>query len=66
MFEKYLIRCLPITSKKEKNLIFSKQKLSRVLMNWIDRHSRVKRGVTIGSFRKRLLFEDDLVLLCII
>ena len=33
-------------------------------MNWIDIHSRVDEGVTVGSFRiNRLLFADHLVLL---
>jgi len=33
-------------------------------MNWIDRHSRVDEGVTVGSFSiNRLLFADDFVLL---
>jgi len=34
------------------------------LMNWIDSHSRVDKGVTVGSCQiNRLLFADDLVLL---
>jgi len=33
-------------------------------MNWIESHSRVNEGVTVGSCRiNRLLFADDLVLL---
>ena len=35
-----------------------------VYMNWIDSHSRVHEGVTLGSCRiNRWLFADDLVLL---
>jgi len=35
-----------------------------VYMNWIDSHSRVDEGVTVGSYRiNRLLFADGLVLL---
>ena len=35
-----------------------------VYMNWIDSHSRVDEGVTVGSYRiNRLLVADDLVLL---
>jgi len=37
---------------------------SLVYMNWIESHSRIDEGVTVGSCRKnRLLFADDLVLL---
>jgi len=33
-------------------------------MNWIDSHSQVNEGVTVGSYRiNRLLFADDLILL---
>jgi len=33
-------------------------------MDWIDSHSRVDEGVTVGSYRiNRLYFADDLVLL---
>jgi len=36
----------------------------RVYMNWIDSHSQVDEGVTVGSYRiNHLLFADDLVLL---
>ena len=35
-----------------------------VYMNWIDSHSRIDEGVTVGScMNNRLLFADDLVLL---
>ena len=35
-----------------------------VYMNWINSHSRVDEGVTVGSCRiNRVLFADDLVLL---
>ena len=35
-----------------------------IYMNWIDSHSRVDEGVTVGSCRiNRLLFADELVLL---
>jgi len=37
---------------------------SLVYMNWIESHSRIDEGVTVGSCSKnRLLFADDLVLL---
>ena len=35
-----------------------------VYMNWIDKHSQVDEGITIGTSRvNRLLFADDLTLL---
>jgi len=43
--------------------VFSPPPLFIIYMNWIDSHSRVDKGVTVGSCRiDCLLFVDNLVL----